>query len=164
MIDLTERPVQPEYAGFWLRFVAVIIDRLILSIVVSIAVMPLLASFGVTPVSSHSYNIGHEENLVMAKSIISIYGVYVSVFSIVSFLYCALMESSAKQATIGKMAIGLKVTDMEGNRISFGRATGRHFGKIISAIIIFIGFIMAGFTERKQALHDIIANCLVVKK
>jgi uncharacterized RDD family membrane protein YckC len=83
--------------------------------------------------------------------------------TILQWLYFALMESY-KGATVGKMAMGLKVTDMEGNQISFLKATGRYFGKIVSAMILSIGFIMAGFTEKKQALHDIMANCLVVKK
>jgi uncharacterized RDD family membrane protein YckC len=59
------------------------------------------------------------------------------------------------------MALGLVVTDLDGQRISFGKASGRHFGKIISSLILCIGFIMAGFTERKQALHDIMAGTLV---
>ena len=83
---------------------------------------------------------------------------------IVGWLYFALMESSVNQATLGKMALGIKVTDLDGNRISFGRATGRYFGKIVSGMILYIGFIMAGFTEKKQALHDIMASCLVVNK
>ena len=58
----------------------------------------------------------------------------------------------------------VSVTDANGNPISFGRATGRHFGKIISALTLLIGYIMAGFTEKKQALHDMIAGCLVVKR
>jgi uncharacterized RDD family membrane protein YckC len=62
------------------------------------------------------------------------------------------------------MAIGIKVTDLNGNRISFGRATGRYFAKILSGMILMIGYIMAGFTEKKQALHDMIASCLVVMK
>ncbi|PIU61543.1 MAG: hypothetical protein COS84_11160 [Armatimonadetes bacterium CG07_land_8_20_14_0_80_40_9] len=56
------------------------------------------------------------------------------------------------------------VTDLNGNRVSFGRANGRYWSKIVSGIILAIGFVMAGFTERKQALHDIIAGCLVLKK
>ena len=72
------------------------------------------------------------------------------------------MESSSKQATLGKLALGIVVTDLNGNRISFGRATGRYFGKIVSGMIFAIGYIMAGITERKQALHDIMASCLVV--
>jgi uncharacterized RDD family membrane protein YckC len=71
---------------------------------------------------------------------------------------------SFKGATVGKMAMGLKVTDMEGNQISFLRASYRYFGKFLSSMILLIGYIMAGFTEKKQALHDIMANCLVVKK
>jgi uncharacterized RDD family membrane protein YckC len=73
------------------------------------------------------------------------------------------MESSAKQATVGKMALGIIVTDLEGRRLGFGRATGRYFAKILSALILGIGFLMAAFTERKQGLHDMVASTLVVK-
>jgi uncharacterized RDD family membrane protein YckC len=78
-----------------------------------------------------------------------------------NWIYEAAMESSSKQATVGKMALGLKVTDLEGRRISFARATGRHFAKLISGMILLIGYIMAGFSQRKQALHDMIAGTLV---
>ncbi len=74
------------------------------------------------------------------------------------------MESSPNQATLGKMALSLKVTDMNGERVTFGRATGRHFGKYVSAIILLIGFMMAGWTAKKQALHDMMAGTLVVKE
>ncbi len=74
------------------------------------------------------------------------------------------MESSSKQATLGKMALGIIVTDVNGERIGFGRATGRFFGKIVSGMIFYIGYIMAGFTDRKQALHDMMAGTLVVNK
>jgi len=84
--------------------------------------------------------------------------------TIAGWLYYALMESSNYQATLGKMALSIKVTDMSGNKVSFGKATGRYFGKIVSTIIFYIGFIMAGFTQQKQALHDIMAGCLVVNK
>jgi uncharacterized RDD family membrane protein YckC len=73
------------------------------------------------------------------------------------------MTSSDRQATVGKIAVGLKVTDLYGQRISFARATGRHFAKILSAMVLFIGYIMVAFTERKQGLHDILAGTLVVK-
>jgi uncharacterized RDD family membrane protein YckC len=78
-----------------------------------------------------------------------------------SWLYEAFMESSSYQATLGKMIFGMKVTDLNGNRISFGRATWRHFAKWLSAMILFIGYIMVGFTERKQGLHDLLAGTLV---
>ena len=80
------------------------------------------------------------------------------------WVYFAYQESSEAQATIGKRAMGIMVTDGEGNRISFGRATGRYFAKIISGLILLIGFIMIAFTRRKQGLHDMIANTLVVMK
>jgi uncharacterized RDD family membrane protein YckC len=76
---------------------------------------------------------------------------------LVNWIYEAGMESS----TLGKMALGLKVTDIWGKRISFARATGRHFAKYLSGAILMIGYIMAGFTARKQALHDILAETLV---
>ncbi len=74
------------------------------------------------------------------------------------------MESSANQATLGKMALSLKVTDAKGERLTFGRATGRHFGKIVSGVIFLIGFFMAGWTAKKQALHDMMASTLVVRE
>jgi uncharacterized RDD family membrane protein YckC len=83
----------------------------------------------------------------------------------VSWLYYALSESSSWQATLGKKVLNLKVTDMTGQPISFGRASGRYFSKIITGMIpLFIGYIMAGFTEKKQAIHDMIASCLVLRK
>jgi uncharacterized RDD family membrane protein YckC len=84
--------------------------------------------------------------------------------TILHWLYFALMESSTWQATLGKKALGLEVTDLEGKRIGFGRASGRFFGKILSVLILWIGFIMAGFTEKKQALHDMLAGTLVIRK
>ena len=82
---------------------------------------------------------------------------------VVGWLYYALMESSGMQATLGKKALGLIVTDESGQRISFARATGRYFAKIVSALILLIGFIMVAFTERKQGLHDKLAGTLVVR-
>ncbi|MDX6593454.1 MAG: hypothetical protein QOJ13_2650 [Gaiellales bacterium] len=67
-------------------------------------------------------------------------------------------------ATLGRRALGIKVTDVEGNRITFARATGRYFAKILSALTLLIGYIMAAFTARKQALHDLIAGTLVVNR
>jgi uncharacterized RDD family membrane protein YckC len=79
----------------------------------------------------------------------------------VSWFYFSWMESSKFQATLGKMAMGIVVTDTNGQRISFGRATGRYFAKYISGFLLAIGYIMAAFTERKQALHDMIAGTVV---
>jgi uncharacterized RDD family membrane protein YckC len=137
--------VQERYAGFWLRFWASILDNIILLIPDT-----LLYYLVIFPTFfSEDDNSGLTEYYIIS---ILIYWVYFAIF-----------ESSAKQATLGKMALKIKVTDLNGNRISFGKATGRHFSKFFSAIIIGIGFLMAGFTEKKQALHDMISGCLVVR-
>jgi len=84
---------------------------------------------------------------------------------VLSWIYHAWMESSEYQATLGKMALGLTVTDLMDQRLTFGRASGRFFARIVSNLIpLEIGYIMAGFTEKKQALHDMIAGCLVLRK
>jgi uncharacterized RDD family membrane protein YckC/ribosomal protein L40E len=136
-----------EYAGFWRRFVALIIDGLLLGIVGRLVFGRFAVPFLLFP----------KIKSLMAPNF------FFSYFTL-GWVYYSLMESSYRQATLGKMAIGIMVTDLEGKRISFARATGRHFAKIISLLILYIGFIMAGFTHKKQALHDLIADCLVVKK
>jgi uncharacterized RDD family membrane protein YckC len=81
----------------------------------------------------------------------------------VSWLYFSVMEGSGSQGTLGKLACGLAVTDTHGRRISFGRATGRYFAKILSALTLGIGFLMVAFMPRKQGLHDVVAGTLVVR-
>ena len=80
------------------------------------------------------------------------------------WIYFATMESSNLQATLGKMAFGLKVADIEGNRIGFWKASGRHWGKLISALLLLIGFVMIFFTQKNQGLHDQMAGCIVLDK
>lgn len=79
------------------------------------------------------------------------------------WLYHALMESSAGSATLGMRALGIRVTTLEGERISFTRASCRFFASYLSALILCIGYLMIAFTERRQALHDIIAGCVVTR-
>ena len=83
---------------------------------------------------------------------------------VVLLIYWIAMETSRYQASFGKLAIGMKVVDGSGNRLSIPKASGRNLLKFLSAIILFIGFMMAGWTRRKQALHDKIVNCLVVMR
>ncbi|MCX6292478.1 MAG: RDD family protein [Bacteroidetes bacterium] len=165
-IDSTESTAPVEYAGFWLRFVAYIIDGIILYTVHMIVLVPVFTLMGITAFTNHESfrDLSDAEATGMVMGIIGALGALILVFAILGWLYFALLESSSKQATVGKMALGLKVTNMNGERISFLQATGRFFGKIVSGMILYIGFMMAGFTEKKQALHDIMANCLVVKK
>lgn len=147
------------YAGFWLRLVAYIIDYIILNIAFSFVSLPMMVHTGL------GQWIGHPPQT--PEEMAMFFGAFAKIGVLaffVTWLYFALLESSSWQATIGKKTLGLEVTDLAGRRISFARATGRYFGKIISALIFMIGFIMAGFTEKKQALHDIIAGCLVLRK
>jgi uncharacterized RDD family membrane protein YckC len=107
----------------------------------------------------------NRENPVFPLMFVFFLTVSFAAIFVLGWLYYASMESSAYQGTLGKMALGLIVTDMQGRRISFGRASGRFFAKLLTGLIpFFVGYIMAGFTEKKQALHDIIASCLVLKK
>ena len=142
------------YAGFWLRFAGWLLDFLITFFGGCIVGGVVGVIIGITG-GGRGSNPNAEVGLQIISYILSI---------MIGWLYYAIMESSAAQATLGKMACGIKVTDMEGNRISFGRATGRHFAKLLSGIILGFGYFMAGWTERKQGLHDIIAGTLVVKK
>jgi len=134
-----------SYAGFWLRLVAWIIDMLVV-----MGASILLGSF-----------------LGIVAPNIDLFDSQV-VWDVIGFatvwLYFTVMESSSKQGTLGKMALGIFVTDMDGNRISFARANGRYFGKILSELILGFGYVMIAFTEKKQALHDKLAGCLVLKK
>jgi uncharacterized RDD family membrane protein YckC len=94
-----------------------------------------------------------------------IFGLGILIILALQWLYFAGLESSARQATIGKSVMSLRVTDLEGQRLSFGHATGRFFAKLVSGLIPFlIGYLMAAFTEKKQALHDLIAGTLVLRK
>lgn len=140
----TAAVVSTEYAGFWRRFVALVIDIIIL-VIVNAIISAIISAILMA---------------VLRDSATSIEGIIIFVLD---WIYFAYQESSAAQATIGKRAMGIKVTDLQGNRISFLRATGRYFAKIVSGIIIFIGYVMAAFTAKKQALHDMLAGTLVVK-
>ena len=121
------------YSGFWVRFVAMIIDAVIIAV---------------------------GSGLISAATL----GAGIIVTFIGPWLYEAFMLSSEWQATVGKRAMSIAVTGIDGNRISFARATGRHFAKWISVFTLGIGFIMIAFTAKKQALHDMIAETLVVNR
>jgi len=156
---------EKKYAGFWWRFLAIIIDGLILGVVKWIVITPILGviGFGAYQVASSG-----EMNEGAAIGMIGAFAgamMMVWVFTLLAgWLYFSLMESSKFQGTVGKLALGIIVTDGDGNKISFGRATGRYFGKFLSAIILYVGFMMAGFTANKQGLHDILAGTFVWKK
>jgi uncharacterized RDD family membrane protein YckC len=147
------------YAGFWLRFVAIIIDGLIIEVVLGVPFFMFLGGAGM--LRGMMSGSPPEDYLGQFFGVIALFSLAALV---ARWLYFALLESSSWQATLGKRALGLYVTDLAGQRVSFGRASGRFFGKIISSLTLMIGYIMAGFTERKQALHDMIAGTLVLRK
>lgn len=152
--------VATAYAGFWRRFAANLIDGLILLIVTFVLFFVFLVLMGAI-LGSAGVNLGDDQLDQLGNSPFSRLLFY-SLFLIVAWLYYAFQESSRRQATLGKRAIGIRVTDLAGNRISFGRATGRYFARYLSSMFFGIGFIMAGLTRRKQALHDKIADTLVI--
>jgi len=141
-----------QSASFWRRFVAALIDGIPLFFIVFLPILLGSAEIGASVAEDDNSGMRIGAWIGLALSIVLIW------------LYYAVMESSSKQATLGKMALRIIVTDLDGRRISFGRATVRYFGRIVSTIILFIGFIMIAFTRKKQGLHDMIAGCLVSMK
>ncbi len=152
-----------SYAGFGKRALAHLIDSTIL-----MAISLLISQVFPAPSQFNGLlgAIGFYELLILFITPGAIF--YLTSLSfwgiIITWLYYALMESSSAQATLGKMVMQIKVTDNRNKRIGFGRATGRFFGMYLSSFILFIGFFMVLFTQRKQGLHDLMADCLVVNK
>ena len=129
-----------EYGGFWIRVGATAIDWVILSIPsLLISALSQLAFSEEAEVVDFFYQI------------------------LLFWVYSSVLHSSSWQATIGKKALGMKVVNYSGERITFGRATGRYFASFLSTLILGIGFLMVGWTNRKQGLHDFMANTLVVR-
>jgi uncharacterized RDD family membrane protein YckC len=145
------------FAGFWLRLVAYLIDSVTVSLLVSPILWDLLTR-----------NLGPNVTL---QNIVAFYAsgtpqslALQMLIALSRALYFAVFESSGWQATPGKKMLGLYVTDLSGRRVTLWRAAGRSFGMIISDLTLWVGFLMAAFTQRKQALHDVIAGCLVLRK
>jgi uncharacterized RDD family membrane protein YckC len=144
------------YAGFWLRLIAYAIDSLLLGFVLgNLLLRPLIGRPGGIPTNDPWFLFTNSSPQVTALVLLFLMG---------NWVYFSVSESSRWKATIGKKVLGLEVVDLAGNRVSFARASLRFFAKILSSMTFLIGFFMAGFTEKKQALHDLIAGCLVIKK
>jgi uncharacterized RDD family membrane protein YckC len=161
-----EPPPHLVYAGFWIRCAAYLIDGIILTGVLTIASMIVILPISFVLAAAKNAGADSSAGQVSPGTVVLIFfaeAVFYFVVFLAIWLYFAVLESSRWQATLGKRLLGLRVIGMNGTRIGFGRATGRFFGKWISGVILYIGFIMAGFTERKQALHDMLAGTLVVK-
>ena len=144
-----------RYANFGQRLLAVILDAMVTAIIGGMIGMMLAVVIGVGGTMT-----GAHHRAVFG--VINLLGFLVGTAT--GWLYEALMVSSSYQATLGKMALGIVVTDMRGRRISFLRATGRYVGKIVSSMLLLIGYLIQPFTGKRQALHDIMAGCLVLRK
>ncbi len=133
-----------RYGGFWLRVAAYVIDSIVLT-------LAFVAVSKLTPLNLFDPDMKHFDPTNNGISLVA------------GLLYFALMESSPRGATLGKMALGLRVVSDKGERLSFPRAVGRYFAKVLSALLLGIGFLMVAFTDRKRGLHDMIAGTLVVQ-
>jgi uncharacterized RDD family membrane protein YckC len=141
------------YAGFWLRAAAFGADLLLFGLIFFSLVLGPLMERGAIP-KDNPWFFTEKSRQILAIQLL---------FDLAYWLYFASFESSRWQATPGKRLLRLVVTDLKGHRISFARASGRFFAKFISQLLLFFGFVMAGFTPRKQALHDLMAGCLVLR-
>lgn len=149
------------YGGFWIRLLAHLIDHVILGAIA--APMFFIIALPTIVRVAHEAERNQEPSPEMIMAILSSVFLYAAIAFIGQWLYEALLTSSSWQGTIGKRVLRLKVVDEAGNRIGFGRATGRFFAKILSSMFFCIGFIMVGFTERKRGLHDMLAGAVVMK-
>jgi uncharacterized RDD family membrane protein YckC len=154
------------YAGFWLRLVAHLVDGFIVGFAMLFLLVPLFFLMGgVALFSGFPREVGEHPDPAQIGALLSLILVLAGVSLLGQWLYFAYLESGEKQGTWGKQMLGLYVTDLAGSHVTFARASGRFFAKIISGLIpLGIGYMMAGFTERKQALHDMIASCLVLRR
>lgn len=147
-------PPALNHAGFWKRFAAYFIDYAVIGFASSMISYTLYHSQELNQRLMDS-ELSGERNEVYIRAII---------FFFFQWSYFAGMESSPLRATIGKLAVGIYVTDLNSERISFGKATGRYFGKMLSGLILGIGYLMAGFNVNKQGLHDVMAGTYVQSK
>ena len=145
------------YAGFWKRVAAYLIDSMVAGFASAIVGGVIGGLLGATLLGSDGLA-GREGTFMGVQLLVLLIEV------LISLAYYAGMHSSSSMATLGKMAVGIKVVRSNGERISFLRGVGRFFAMFVSMLILYIGFFMAGFTERKRALHDMLCDTLVVDK
>jgi uncharacterized RDD family membrane protein YckC len=155
-----------QYAGFWKRFGAIIIDGIIIWVLQAFVFVPILGAlgFGFFNNMEELQTGDPEAALGMVGAIMAAAGAIWVLAMIIQVLYFTFMESSKTQATLGKMALGIIVTDMNGAPLNFSKALVRNLCRLLSNFTMLIGYIIAAFTAKKQALHDIIAGTLVVNK
>lgn len=147
------------YAGFWRRLAALFIDSMLVGVVYYAVIIVGMLVVGIGGMAAFEGT-----DAPGMGAIGGLLAVMYLAYPIISALYYVGMESSGTQATLGKMAVGIKVTDADGRRLGRGRALGRWASHLLCYLTIYIGYIMAGFTERKRGLHDMVASTLVVDR
>jgi uncharacterized RDD family membrane protein YckC len=153
---LLSRASSPTYAGFWRRFLASLID----GVALSFALFPL--ELVLSLILERLVEAGATADGLWPDMAVWLVP-YTMLCIVPDWLYFALLEGSPWRATLGKRVLGMAVTDLGGNRISFGRATRRFFSSYVSVILLGLGYLIQPFTAKRQALHDIIAGTLVVR-
>lgn len=143
------------YAGFWKRVAANFIDSIVIGVVGAIIGAILGGLMGLMLGMNGGLGGGGFAAIQVVTNLVSL--------AITAFYY-AWFHASSSQATLGKMAVGIKVVRSDGDTISFLRGIGRYFGFLLSSLLLGIGLLMAAFTERKQGLHDLLCDTLVVDK
>lgn len=156
---MSENPVsmtaQPRYAGFWRRFIAAVLDQIILLVgrafvygAIGLIIYAMLFVFDAR------------------NQIDLVFRIYAAILALVDFwitwIYFAAMESSTLQGSLGKLALGIRVSNTDMKRITFEQATARYFAKIISSLTIGVGYLLCAYSSKKQALHDFIGKTVLV--
>ena len=150
------------YAGFWRRVAAYQLDSFILGIASYIVIIPFAMIIGIG--GQYASTLQQDDPSAFFMSIVPMMILmYLLIFAIQA-VYFAWMHSRPAQATLGKMAVGIKATNADGSRISFGKGILRWLSMFVSALLLGFGFLMAGFTDRKRALHDIMCDTVVVDR
>jgi len=154
------------YAGLGRRLIAFVVDFVLILLFDLVAAFVLGLTRGVQNLYFYLFQHAPVGSLTPEGTSMALYGSIIASYGIllivIPWVYFAGFESSRSQATPGKLLMRIVVTDLEGNKPTFARVTLRHFAKIISTLVIFLGFLMIGLTRKRQGLHDKIAGCLVL--
>jgi uncharacterized RDD family membrane protein YckC len=153
-----------KYAAFWKRSIALFIDLVIVYVLIGLVTAAVNATLGLPVEHDLAFHTGNaiKHNKFVEDNLIVLTVLYAFIKLGVLFPYFSIMESSNRQATLGKLVMRIKITDLRGERISLAKASVRFFAKILSTNILLIGYLIALFTERRQALHDLLASTVVI--
>jgi uncharacterized RDD family membrane protein YckC len=152
--ELAALPPRPSFAGFWLRAFAYLFDTVLISLFFGLIASLYPATFIKYPDAAST----------SLTSLPQLTPIAFAITITATWFYYTMFEASVWQATPGKRVLRLYVADLDGKRVTFARAAARNFAKLISSLTFLVGYLVAGFTEKKQALHDILAGCLVLRR